>query len=278
MGYVIGIATRDEVDRMVEWAAREGWNPGRTDAGAFHAADDQGFLAGRLNGQMIASISAVRYGDGFGFIGFYIVDPDFRGQGYGYKLWQAAMDYLGNRIVGLDGVVDQQDNYAKSGFKLEQNNIRFGGILAAAQPVDPRLTLIDHVDGTLIRYDRAFFAGPRDRFLRAWLNDENITGYSLRDGGEILGYGAIRRCREGHKIGPLFAEDPDSADLLFRALAGTVPGEQLYLDVPQPNAAAVALAESYGLTPCFETARMYRGGMPDLPWDRTFGITSFELG
>jgi len=28
----------------------------------------------------------------------------------------------------------------------------------------------------------------------------------------------------------------------------------------------------------FETARMYRGAAPDLPVDRWFGVTSFELG
>ena len=30
--------------------------------------------------------------------------------------------------------------------------------------------------------------------------------------------------------------------------------------------------------PVFETARMYRGGQPQLPLDRVFGVTSFELG
>lgn len=45
-----------------------------------------------------------------------------------------------------------------------------------------------------------------------------------------------------------------------------------------PNVKAVALAERHGLTPGFETARMYRGPAPDLPLDKTFGITTFELG
>jgi hypothetical protein len=40
----------------------------------------------------------------------------------------------------------------------------------------------------------------------------------------------------------------------------------------------VALARGAGMTPVFETARMYRGGDPGLPLDRVFGITSFELG
>ncbi len=32
------------------------------------------------------------------------------------------------------------------------------------------------------------------------------------------------------------------------------------------------------MTVSFETARMYRGKARDLPVDRIFGVTSFELG
>ena len=50
-------------------------------------------------------MSAVAYGDGFGFIGLYIVKPEFRGKGLGMRLWEAGMAYLGDRNIGLDGVV-----------------------------------------------------------------------------------------------------------------------------------------------------------------------------
>jgi hypothetical protein len=48
--------------------------------------------------------------------------------------------------------------------------------------------------------------------------------------------------------------------------------------VPQPNVAAIALAERHGMTPYFETARMYTGIRPELPLARIFGITTLELG
>ena len=51
-----------------------------------------------------------------------------------------------------------------------------------------------------------------------------------------------------------------------------------FLDVPEPNRAAVEMAEGHGMEPVFETARMYLNGVPELPLDRIFGITSFELG
>jgi hypothetical protein len=99
----------------------------------------------------------------------------------------------------------------------------------------------------------------------------------LRD-GRVAGYGVIRRCREGSKIGPLFADDATAADDLFRALVAAAVDGPVYLDTPEPNGEAVALAERYGLTASFETARMYAGPAPGLPLARTYGITTFELG
>jgi hypothetical protein len=67
--------------------------------------------------------------------------------------------------------------------------------------------------------------------------------------------------------------------LLYAALCSRVPnGEPVYLDVPLPNAEAVALAEGHGMHGVFETARMYTGAAPACELDRVFGVTSFELG
>ncbi len=97
--------------------------------------------------------------------------------------------------------------------------------------------------------------------------------------GRLAGYGVIRRCRSGYKIGPLFAERRELAESLFLILRSKVkPSELFYLDIPEVNQAAVALAERYNMKVSFETARMYMGGMPDMPLNRIFGVTSFEIG
>lgn len=92
-----------ELAWVLDQAADEGWNPGLEDAVAFHAADPGGFLLGQVDGEPVGCISAVCYGPGFGFLGFYIVRPAFRGRGHGLALWRAAMARLGARTVGLDG-------------------------------------------------------------------------------------------------------------------------------------------------------------------------------
>lgn len=281
MGLIIRTLSANELPLPVDWAAAEGWNPGRHDAGAFHAADPEGFLVGELSsGEPAAVISTVRTGDDFGFIGFYIVAPAHRGQGHGLRIWNAAMERLAGRTIGLDGVVAQQANYAKSGFTLAHRNLRYGGTAPTATTLLPP----DVVDartvpfGQLVAYDAAHFGQPRPAFLRAWIDLPDSRALVIVRDGAIHGFGQVRRCRAGCKIGPLFADDATGADALFTALAGYAPGEPLFLDPPEPNAAAVALARRHGLEPVFETARMYRGPAPALPLEQIYGITSFELG
>jgi hypothetical protein len=40
----------------------------------------------------------------------------------------------------------------------------------------------------------------------------------------------------------------------------------------------MALTQDLGLSPVFETARMYTGPIPSLQIARVFGVTTFELG
>lgn len=266
-----------EVDIAVDWAAREGWNPGLADAAAFLAQDREAFHGLFHEGALAAVISAARYEGGFAFVGFYICRPDLRGRGLGLALWEDTLGRLGG-TVGLDGVVVQQANYARSGFVLAHRNIRYGGQVAPSE-ADPLATELQSGDfAAVAALDRAAFGFPRPDFLAAWLVPAFGRAMVARDGGQVTGYGVIRRCREGFKVGPLFADDADTAAGLFRSLTRTAGGAPVFLDVPEPNAAARALAEAAGLTPVFETARMYRGTAPALPLSRIFGITTFELG
>lgn len=287
--YTIRTMTRADLDIAADWAAAEGWNPGRNDAACYWEADPQGFFMGFLDGTPVSSISLVKYGTDFGFLGFYIVVPEHRGHGYGLALWQHAMATAAGRNIGLDGVVDQQENYKKSGFKLAFRNIRFQGKAgtAAGKPVEPAEpetgsapVPLDQVPvEAVLAYDRPFFPEDRTRFLKTWISQPGARGFGLMRGGQVKGYGLIRECRSGYKIGPLFSDTPAGGASLFDALAGTVPkGSDLYLDVPEPNSTAVDLAKARDMSPCFETARMYTGPFPDLPMDRIFGITSFEVG
>ncbi len=278
--YIIRTMTSSEINIAVEWAAGEGWNPGLHDADSFYAADHHGFLVGLLNNKPIACISAVKYGNEFGFIGFYIVKPEYRGKGYGIKIWNAAMDYLKDVNIGLDGVVEQQQNYKKSGFKLAYRNVRYegsGGGSCLSPDNIVELKSIPFED--IAAYDRKFFSANRSEFLKAWINQADSKAVGIVVNDTLNGYAVLRKCREGYKVGPLFAETPEYAEALFTSLKSTLSeADYIYLDLPQPNSEAVKLAEKYNMKPVFETARMYTGNEPGLPVNKIFGVTSFELG
>jgi GNAT superfamily N-acetyltransferase len=273
---------REDLDLAVEWAAAEGWNPGRGDANAFYAADPDGFLMGFLEDEPVACISAVTYGSSFGFIGFYIVAPEHRGKGYGLQIWNAAMDRLRKRTIGLDGVVEQKKNYQKSGFEFCYRNIRYQGTGGGEAPASDQVTALDSVPfARLESYDQKFFPEPRSEFLRSWIQQDGVIARALVDEDCLKGYAVMRPCRTGYKVGPLFAETPQGAETLLLTLRATLVSDQaLFLDVPEVNTHAVTMAERHQMSVVFETARMYRGPAPDsdknLP--KIFGVTSFELG
>jgi len=278
--YRIRVADRSEVELAVAWAAAEGWNPGNHDADCYYAADPNGFLIGYLGDEPVATISAVKYPGDFGFLGFYIVRPEFRGRGYGIRTWNAAMDSLRGCTIGLDGVVGQQENYRRSGFELAFRNIRFEGRGTGDVRAEDGLVPLAAVPfDALLTYDRPFFPGERPQFLQAWVGQPGSTALAVLEAGELAGYGVLRPCRTGYKVGPLYADRPELAERLFAAFRARVPaGQPIFLDVPEVNADAVALAERHGMSRSFETARMYAGGEPPLPRDRLYGITSFEIG
>ncbi len=273
--------SRPELDLALTWAAEEGWNPGRADADAFWAADPEGFLTALHEGAPIGCISAVRYGEEFGFLGLYLVRAAHRGQGIGIALWRAAMARLDGRNVGLDGVLAQQANYRRSGFALAHRNIRFGLTSPHRPPPPPGVTLLPAQTlpfAAIAALDRTCFPTPREAFLRRWLAAQGHVALCAQANGAPAGYGVLRPCLEGAKIGPLVARDTQIAAALFAGLLAAAPPGPVFLDVPEPNAAAVTLARGAGMTPVFETARMYTGRPPDLKLAELFGITSFELG
>jgi GNAT superfamily N-acetyltransferase len=268
----------DDMVLAVEWAAAEGWNPGLNDAACFATVDPKGFFIAEIDGDPVAIVACVNYGDSFAFLGFYIVRADLRGRGYGLQIWNAAIAHAGSRVIGLDGVVAQQGNYQTSGFKLAYANVRYGGTVAAIEMPRGLVALGDIPPAMLEADDATVFPAARSAFLRAWIGAPGHIGFALLRDSALAAWGVIRPCRKGFKIGPLVADDRAAAEAVLSALIAGVRGGEIFLDVPAINPDAVALARDLKLTPAFETARMYTGAIPSLRLDRIFGVTTFELG
>ncbi|PSF32113.1 GNAT family N-acetyltransferase [Aphanothece hegewaldii CCALA 016] len=278
--YLIKTMNREEIDLAIAWAALEGWNPGLHDADCFYTADPNGFWVGLLDNEPISVLSTVKYGDDFAFLGFYIVKPEYRGQGYGFKLWNTALESLKGRNIGLDGVLAQQENYEKSGFQFAHRNIRYEGKGGIEVPHQKEIIeLKDLTFDYLCVYNGAFFPSDRTSFLQCWINQPESFALGILENSQLAGYGVIRACQTGYKIGPLFADNETLAESLFLALQSKIkPDTPIFLDTPEVNPTAIKLAERHGMKIVFETARMYTRNIPELPFERWFGVTTFELG
>ena len=277
--FTIRTMRRDEISLAIDWAAAEGWNPGIADAACFASVDPEGFLIAELDGAPAATVSCVNYDARFAFLGFYIVRAELRGRGYGLRIWNAAIAHAGARVIGLDGVTAQQENYRKSGFQagLRQCSLwrhRCGARRAARRHHCPARRPVRGGGGR--RRHRVSGAAIR---VPAGLDRRGRT-YRLRVDAQ---WPACRLGRDP-SMPERFQDRPACGRRPRQRRSGAfrfdcrVGGGEIFLDVPGVNRDAVALAQDFGLAPVFETARMYTGAIPPLRLQRVFGVTSFELG
>lgn len=271
--------TKNEIQDALEWADQLGWNPGLFDADCFYAADPNGFFIGKLDDKPIAVGAAVKYGKDYGFCGLYIVAPEYRGHGYGIQLTKARLDYLGDCLTGLDGVMNMVNQYSHLGYVAAHLNHRY--IMNTYLNCALNNKLINALDISfqeLLAYDQRHFPALRVAFLKAWIHQPESFAFCYINNEKICGFGVIRKCREGYKIGPLFAENFEMADAIFQALVTKAEHPPFYMDIPEPNINSNFLVQKYNMQPLFATTRMYRNGKPDLPLQNIYGITTLELG
>jgi len=275
--------TRHELDTLIEWAAREGWNPGLDDAEVFWNTDPDGFIAAEISGELVGGGSIVAYDRRYGFMGFFIMRPDCRGRGLGDRLWNERKRRLLTRLdagasIGLDGVFNMQDYYARGGFRFVCRDLRFEGRGMESPHPEGVIEASSLPFESIADYDRRHFPAPRSGFLRSWIQRPGGHALAMPEGDAICGYGVMRPCRIGHKVGPLFAANARVAEQLLLALASRVPREPIFLDLPEINRDALALVARHGMKEIFGCARMVLGPIPKLPDTEIFGVTTFELG
>jgi ribosomal protein S18 acetylase RimI-like enzyme len=264
------------------WARDLGWSPQHGDALCNYTLDPKGFFVGFLDKKPIGCISAVKLAKNVGFIGYYIVQAEYRGEGFGIKLWNTAMEYLkGRSIIGLDADPSQKDNYIKSGFKPCYLHQRFRGPLKECKFVKAE----NIVSATSVPFDKLksycnqYFLAPRDAYLQAFISQpKRESVVKLDKDGSILGFAVIRPGFDVTAIAPLFAENKEIAKELMDASLSTLKtGDMISLYVPDANKEALELVKQLGLTTGYACTRMYNGETPKEKLDNIFAVTSLEV-
>lgn len=281
-GHEIGQMQAQEVVTLREWAASEGWNPGLNDLSLVWDIAPDSFVALRKGSELIGGGSILNYGAEFGFMGLFILRADARGKGLGTALWHWRRDTLLNRLrpgasIAMDGVFDMVPFYERGGFKPAYQVFRYEGL--AQSGVSENVVPITEEDFAEIQaYDAPISRVSRTAFLRRWVLQPGGYAVACRRDGMIAGYGVARPCETGFKIGPLFADTPQIAQGIGSALMARFKGEQVQIDIPEPNQAALDWVEALGLQRVFGCTRLYYGSPLPLPLEKVFSVTSLEFG
>lgn len=287
--------TKDQVTTLVKWAGQEGWNPGLDDPELIWNADPDGFLGLSVDNHWVAGGAVVRHNPSFGFMGLFIVDPKHRGQGLGRKLWYARRDHLLSRLqpnatIGLDAVDAMVGFYAQGGFKPFTRHRRFQW--------EPKFPLVNnppkglattftvrpfqHSDFNAVHeMDTLCFPGERPQVLLPWIQQPNaftLVAINQNQPNQLLGWGTIRPCLVGWKIGPLQATSLDIAETLIHALAEKAKASSIMIDVPDNNPSMTDLCRTKNMQEIFGCVRMYLGPPPNLKTENLFAILSLEIG
>ena len=275
--------TKSHLKTLIDWARNEGWNPGEFDYEVFWETDPDGFYGFFESDKLIAGGAIVSYNGKFGFMGLFIVHPDYRNKGLGRQLWFLRRDKLISRLdegasIGMDGVVAMQPFYSKGGFEIYYKDERYER-LGEQFHISEFISNIELKDFELISaYDKKCFGFCRDDFLYNWLKMSNAKTFKYKGERSLMGFAVLRKVIEGYKIGPLFADNYNVAQELYKACLNAAVGANVYLDIPMLNENAVKLVKAFKAKYVFECARMYYNSPPEIEINKLFGITTFELG
>ena len=290
------ITTKTEFENIVIKAmVKEQWRPGLHDTECYVACDEITTLVGELDGKPIGCVILTKYGDSFGVIGGNIVCEEYRGKGYGRKIFDAALVNLKrSRNIALLAGPHHEKMYEKSGFRGHFNVARFNFHLPTTLNCFPEISEnppveirgVDQSDGkALLAYDSGVFGFHRHAFLMKWLRAHGSHArVAIDEEGSVVGYVVARAMfvkDHGYKIGPLFADYESIAVKLLKAvfkelLQQNDPPPAVCIDALGQN--AIKLAEKLRAKIDKTAIYMTTNGLPNACFDKWFGMTDFNLG
>lgn len=227
------------------------------------------------DGALRAGAAVVDYGR-VAYLGIVGTDPALQGRGLGRRIVEAALAPVpADRVILLDASPSGAPLYQKLGF----DDVDASVVLEAKGPVEapPVPGLVPMADSDLsavAAYDLAVFGADRTTGLAA-LFREHPAGVVCRREGRVAGYGL----RLPDRIGPVLAEDRETAAAIVAALSTLAPIGPMTITVPSSHAAMLDHLRRRGVPELRRLRHMRRGG-DGHPSDRgrIAAMANFHLG
>jgi GNAT superfamily N-acetyltransferase len=211
-------------------------------------------------------IVAFTYPNRTGFVGYFIINAPYRGRGWGAALFKellASFRASNTIYLGLDGVEEQVNTYKRRGFEIaatiklamrtslvekpktvEVVEVGEEEQVMDIKDIDPEL--LAQLDLAHTGFYRPAYWSQEGLFSR-----KDAYGYALfstaRGEPKLAGYVLVRRCHEGHRFGPLYAETYDQAKyLLWRAMEVLTGNGSMVAEVYGSNLQGLKVFEELG--------------------------------
>lgn len=226
------------------------------DVGTVYGVDDP-------SGGLAAVVVCSRYGPELAGIGMMLVADRHERQGLGARLMRHAMASSGVATTWLNATEFGRPLYEKLGFRVVDRGTQYLGYWYGVAPNESR-PVTDADLPALLAMDLAVFGSDRSHVLRRI--SSFADQFRVVDGPDgPAGYGGAWRNVDNTVLGPVIANDVDTARALLADLAANVTGP-IRLDLEHHRPEQIEWAVEHGLRSGPTTAVMIHGA--DLPGDR----------
>lgn len=245
MALVVDRLLPEDLAAGLRLSTQAGWNQTAADWRRALDVCPDGLLAGRLDGQVVATGCVASFGRDATWIGLILVDEALRGRGIGATMFRHTIDLarrIGGDAVGLDASDLGRPVYLKQGFFDVAPIDRWCGVLrptAATAALEPIATRNWSAVADL---DRAACGVDRAPLLRHLLADPAVHGFSVPGAGHAILYPG----RTQAHLGPVVAADDAVFALLLSRAAELLNGFEVVVDALRTPSTS-ALLEAHGL-------------------------------
>ena len=221
-----------------------GWNQTAADWRRFLARSPEGCFVAEVGAQVCGTVTTIPFEDRFAWIGMVLVDPEYRGRGFGTALLERAIHYLDEldlSALKLDATPQGKPLYEKLGFlpeyeigrwtRRQQPGLAMPARTAVCKSASPALV------ESICEFDRQVFGADRSGLLMS-LHDEapELTLGILKD-GTLAGYAFGRRGSFADHLGPWMAGDAGTARELLEGFLASSSRETQIADCLNAHAA-----------------------------------------
>lgn len=270
-----------EIEAGLAFCRAANWNQLRRDWELLLELSPDGCRIALHENQIVGTVTAVRYGGRFGWIGMMLVSPTLRRLGIGTQLMQQAFDLLQTEeTVKLDATPVGRELYLTLDFIDEYRLSRMATIVSGAGLLDSSARLMVAEDLPKLRaMDGEVFGADRHRLLEAIRADAPEYAWVVDSADGIRGYCLGRHGHNYEHLGPVIATERETAQQLVSACLREQIGKQFLLDASLWDEEWLRWLAAIGFVEQRPFYRMYRGAnrFPGKPQNQ-FAILGPEFG